>query len=898
MSRSLVVSLALLLAVGGALLIHLQSDRGGGRSVTTPQVREAPGGNATDLAELSGDDGAGAPTDVEVMSASSVDDAGERAAVRATWVVRGTVGRGTEQPASGVRIRVRLYAGPSPSGEPTLEQHVESDAAGRFRCSLEAPDVLSVIEAEPVVENAYVYGDWERVRPDGEPPLELRCLVYPLDTQVIGQVRGTDGAPLSGATVKARTGEATTDVDGRYRLPSSSFRRSDRVHAWAEGYAEGRLTVQRAEPGGTSQVDFDLRRELRVVGRVVDDRDVPLAGAVITTFFTRYAQATSGPDGRFVLEHLDPGRDSHHVYARLEGFVEGSESVQPGTASAVELTLVLRRGTPVHGLVRRPDGTPADGAELFIGFSPAAYDRLDALAGDDGAFEFACVAPGEQTLWTEREGYAPERRVIQVPEAGTPMAPIVIDLARGRYVAGRALGENGEVLERTWVSPRQDDEYIGGRVRLDEQGRFRVEGLPDTGVSLEFWGASIVRTTIEVAELDVDDLEVRLPRAGTVAGMVVDGETGEPLERFRIRLVNGSPRDGERRARGISASWVREGHVFDGTDGRWEAAGLELEPGTVVGVEVTAEGYAPTRLDRVVVAVELDPEASVARMARGITVRGRVIEEESGAPVAGASVHRVAAQLRQPWLLGSTHDKVFVHTDANGRFELAGVPAGSMSLRVEHDVYPTVVDGPFEVDAERGVPDRVITVGVGGSIAGVVLDEDGRPEAGVEVSAISMERRGPGRSSEQVRSTSDGGFRFGQLAPGRYQLSTMAIAFGRGYSPLSARVQVARGATTEVRLGPDGTGALRGTLERTAGADGVVRVMAARTVDGTEAGTALTRVLPVEGDAFELRGLAAGEYYVAASLRVEESGAMLGAEARVTLGNGATADVHLRLVER
>src|SRR5688500_14165432 len=89
---------------------------------------------------------------------------------------------------------------------------------------------------------------------------------------------------------------------------------------------------------------------------------------------------------------------------------------------------VLPRGVPVSGIVLLPDGRPARGTQLYVGFSRYAFDRLDAIARDLGEFTFPSVPAGKHRLVAERRGCAALEQTVDVPEGSTSVEGLVLRL--------------------------------------------------------------------------------------------------------------------------------------------------------------------------------------------------------------------------------------------------------------------------------------------------------------------------------------------------------------------------------------------------------------------------------------------------------------------------------------
>ena len=159
-------------------------------------------------------------------------------------------------------------------------------------------------------------------------------------------------------------------------------------------------------------------------------------------------------------------------------------------------------------------------------------------------------------------------------------------------------------------------------------------------------------------------------------------------------------------------------------------------------------------------------------------IRGRVVAADTGAPLRRAQVRLASWELR-----------VFrtVSTDAEGRFDVTDLPAGSYGLTVTRNGYASLQFGqqrPFEggrvLELANGqLMDRVdFALPRGSVITGRVTDQLGEPVAGVHMQAMRYHYREGG--DRQLMGTRDGGamvtndlgeFRVFGLMPGTYVLS-------------------------------------------------------------------------------------------------------------------------------
>ena len=155
-------------------------------------------------------------------------------------------------------------------------------------------------------------------------------------------------------------------------------------------------------------------------------------------------------------------------------------------------------------------------------------------------------------------------------------------------------------------------------------------------------------------------------------------------------------------------------------------------------------------------------------------IRGRIVAADTGAPIRRAQVRATSGG-------GRGH---LTSTDAEGRFELTGLPAGRWELTASKAGYVTLRYGqrrPFESGrpvelADKQVVDKIeVALPRGGAITGRVLDEFGDPVAGARVQVLRYQivqgtRRltsaGGGDQSDDT-----GAFRIFGLMPGDYYVS-------------------------------------------------------------------------------------------------------------------------------
>ncbi|WP_437755495.1 carboxypeptidase regulatory-like domain-containing protein [Sorangium sp. So ce1389] len=166
---------------------------------------------------------------------------------------------------------------------------------------------------------------------------------------------------------------------------------------------------------------------------------------------------------------------------------------------------------------------------------------------------------------------------------------------------------------------------------------------------------------------------LHLIAGGSIAGEVVD-QSGRPVEEYLLAIESFLPS-------GSGAHGSVNGRARKVSDPSGAFQLSDLAPGRYV-LTVSAPGRPPTRSEPV--DVEAGGAARRVRIVlpQGATLRGRVVDAESRAPVVEAQV-----ELDSATSSGANAISLAL-TDSNGDYELQGVPAsGPFSVRVRHDQY-------------------------------------------------------------------------------------------------------------------------------------------------------------------------------------------------------------------
>jgi hypothetical protein len=309
-------------------------------------------------------------------------------------------------------------------------------------------------------------------------------------------------------------------------------------------------------------------------------------------------------------------------------------------------------------------------------------------------------------------------------------------------------------------------------------------------VHLSFPAASLVGALLAGASL-VAASRVRADtpddaRVATVAGVVRDSETQQPLEGVELVLTTG---------RG-------EARVRSDAQGSYEA---RLAPGLLTcNVTDATEGYAaPWRVFRAPIEVTSADRTQTLPpidLVPGRNVQGVVIDENDQ-PVAGAEVQAVWI-VTSPWLDLSAggHRQAATFSDAKGEFRLSGIRPMTQIRGFTLSWLMASIDGaatgvrpePVEPKTNELLKLRVEPGAV--SISGRAVDSTGRPVANADVEIWWRSRGLPPFSAplasgqQELKTDADGRFRTARRfsKDTEYAFHVRAVGFMPGASPYAS----------------------------------------------------------------------------------------------------------------
>jgi len=605
-----------------------------------------------------------------------------------------------------------------------------------------------------------------------------------------GKIFDAKGVPIVGATVEAfgapeskgsnlldrrSFGRTVTKADGAFALTvmwSTDECLSLTLVAHKPNRAIG-WSWWDSDRGHVQNLEIELSNPAPVAGTVVDESGKPVTGADIWAFVLDTRGTTilgaSGMDhlarktkrdGGFVFDTI-PEKSKVALFVRAPGKAEvltsslfGDES-KPFEAGRRDIKIVLKPGAVIEGkIVAKATGEPVPGVELHLRpMSPhiSTYHQRSCVSDEGGVFRFADLCAGE---WRFEMRSSPEELADWV------MNGFTVILRAGQICTGLTPSvEKGAVLEfaardKETNAPIPGALFVVKRsrslrryfVEADAKGIARVRVLPGTyRVDDIRYDQCATPPEVRQQKFRVNRGEIHrevyeIARKPQALGIVLDAK-GEPVDGAIVYLVPDTWRD----------------HITDAR-GRFDLTlDLRRDPGPGVSPMILARDI---RRNLAVLAGVGDGKEMEIRLAEGVSLEGRVLNED-GQAIEGAHAHILVA-FDNYGLYMQQHPLL---TDDNGIYRLMALPAGK-----RYQIYVSQAEGygtgsasVMAAYADSAVvrADDIVLRRARLSLAGIVVDENGKPLGGIGLTAY-----GEGQPFRQVKSDTEGKFRFESLCEG------------------------------------------------------------------------------------------------------------------------------------
>ena len=594
-----------------------------------------------------------------------------------------------------------------------------------------------------------------------------------------GIVFGPRGAPHEGASVHiategGRSARSTvTNAAGRFAFghvgPGKYV-----VRISAVGFPVIRRTVRIPELGELKATLFEGGT---VRGRLRDELGIAIGGATITLTSGDERKSPSGPatavtqpDGSFRMPDVMPGPCIHATiripgwsprHSLLDHFALPLAHVVAGEELPWNITVHQGAEVAIH-VIAEESGEPVPEAMLFAppwqSTDPPVRDYPRGRTDEHGRLTLRHVPPGMHQLVLAAQGRVQsenrERGAIAdtLVVEGRETVRVTIRTVRAAVVEGRALlGDAHPANASVGAGFTRVHETA-----LDHNGYFRFRALPAlTGAVVEVRSAHLRSDPFDLKPGDRIWVDVRNPVPPLVEGRVTD-ERGRPV---KGAVVTARPTEVVDAQRFVLPDPGDSRFPRTDADGRFSIHAFHIRedlaksrPWTVM---VAHRDYRPDRRDKLRPPRPEQPHSLTFVLRRGTTISGRVRFEDG--QVAG----NIPVEAEPSAADAAFHLTRRAMTNAAGEFTIKGVDDGAWSLRAIHGEGRST-----PITAHGGADGVKLTIVMHPPIAGVVLDDEGRPIAGAHV------RLHQDADPDLItRTASNGRFRLEHVRPGAHRLT-------------------------------------------------------------------------------------------------------------------------------
>jgi hypothetical protein len=438
---------------------------------------------------------------------------------------------------------------------------------------------------------------------------------------------------------------------------------------------------------------------------VRDDKG-PLAGATVR--LSHEGEVTlvqTGVDGSAKADALEAG--DWDVSASAEGHApaaSATKTLRAGETTKIEIVLAAG-GRTLTGTVTDATGGPIGGARIDAAKLDGRVRASDAVAstltGADGKYKLT-VTEGQLLVAASEASYAPQSRYIEVGASG---GVADFQLVPGGVIEGIVRDERsrepvaGAIVEGERDSPAMFGERSTHRATANKDGRFRLAGLRPGAYSLAARAAQVASRSpalvgIGVAE-QVTDVELLVGSAPAIRGIVLD-ENGAPAPDVEVTAFGG-----EQSAQATSDA-----------KGNFVLEGVGAGRFTLVG---RSEQFLPAGTTKIEVA-DKDLDGVKVNVARGLSIKGHVEPRQvCDLEIDVDTERRGMGEMRMRFAP--------VSTAADGEFTLGPTRGGELDIKAR---CASGDQGTKHVDVKAGLAEVVVDVKPGASLAGRVVDGQGK----------------------------------------------------------------------------------------------------------------------------------------------------------------------------
>jgi RNA polymerase sigma-70 factor (ECF subfamily) len=616
---------------------------------------------------------------------------------------------------------------------------------------------------------------------------------------------------LSCAEIARRQGVPDGTVRRRLKVARDELRGRLR----AEEHQTGRCILAALSPLALDRGAATLGS--KALGVVVMKKVLAVVVVIIGMFFA--ARALHG--------HGERAAEPVVASERPQG-AAGRPPALPREAPAARVVVAVTDAAgPIAGATVRC--APADGEVIVV---PTARDGTASIELAAGAWSIAASA----------EGHEPAAVRFEVVAGRDARVPLVLT-AGGRALTGTVTDASGGAIPGVRIdAARLDARTKPGRAVAvavtDRDGHYKLTAAGGQILVAASHPEYAPQTRyVDLGQAGATASFALIP-GGVLEGVVRDAQTRQPIAGAAVRARHD--------ASALELAEANERVAKADADGKFRLAGLR--PGAY---ELSARAGGRSTRAPVRVALGVAEQQTDLAILVGATaaIRGKVVDE-TGAPVAAVAVRAT----------DGNGERADATSDAAGRFVLEGLTQSRWMLRGTSDHH--LAEGRATVDLKTSDVDGIVVH----VRRGLVVEGHVEPREICDVELLKDERDTPFTHHEFATTSENGEFRLAPLAPGHATVTARCANGDEGHLD----VTVAADAPARIVTVEPG-GSIAGRVVDAAGAPTVGVTVIAEVVSPRSVMTIVNgavtsgfQAITSTGGAFEIHGLAAATYRLAA----------------------------------
>lgn len=548
----------------------------------------------------------------------------------------------------------------------------------------------------------------------------------------------------------------TTEKDGDFvfeNLPEGLYY----LYAEAKGYVSSnndrdrkKVLLKLGNPAPF--VSIKLQPGGTISGTVYNKQRQPLSYAFVQLFQPQGARGGLGgikthqltdTVGRFKFEGLNVS-NAIEVYVRAvaEGYAPGISPpvlLTPSEPDAVT-EVTLGAGGGITGTVHEnsADGPPLAYVQITatnnLLRNDSSFRPPVTYTDGSGKFSLYNLMPGQITVKAQLPGYVSAEKSVRLAEGEVKSLQFI--LSKGLTITGIVTDDLKNPLERVHISASPKARGPTISTFSDNNGMFVLSNLTS---NLHNLFASYGKQTpqgyqhYQRQRTDIPagskSIQIVFPINGEIQGTVLDAETGQPIEGFRVYGSGTVELD----SNGNTTGFHIPEKQYVQTNGKFQCYAL---PTGVYSITAYAEGYLPQTLTSLQVTSPFKLDVGTIYLFKGGGIKLTLLSQLTREPISG--------------VYGELDSGVFrtAHSNAEGVMEFKCVREGIYTLKLVHGHYQEKTISKIPVSAGQTTDLGTVFLEPGATINGKVRDGRNSPMAGVQITAKATNKTHQTRTSQ------------------------------------------------------------------------------------------------------------------------------------------------------